>query len=483
MIRFSIIFLLLLSNNVYANFHDAYSATCNLITRKQTINNKEYGDSCGTGVVYDETDKSYLILTAGHVVDVPGMKVEVRFYHTGEESHLMYGKSIKAEYDESNHNKDLAIVELSKSQFKNYPKPKIVKLGDKNYKFKRKEKISSIGFPKCGWETAWLGKYTGHVNKNLIKFAPPPLKGRSGSAIFDSNFKNILGVITRNDGTAISIKKIHEFVSAEIPMAEIKPVIELPYKPTWGEHRPGWEERGVEFRRWLAPSVRVTRPGGGGGSGTICHYDGEWAYVISCGHLYPSGRGTVADLKRRPISKSIRVYYHNDKKLDPHKDYMAETLAYVWNGVYDVSLLRFKPDWEPWVNRIAPEKFKYEKSKYYHSCGCDGLRPVAHYSVKFVEERSRKGVTEILTVNNGPRGGRSGGGVFTDDHQLLMICSRGDGKYGYWSSLHQIHKFLKEENLTFVLREPAREIPIIDKNNPPGKYPEDYIPIPQLSTY
>jgi len=48
---------------------------------------------------------------------------------------------------------------------------------------------------------------------------------------------------------------------------------------------------------------------------------------------------------------------------------------------------------------------------------------------------------EILTTENGPRGGRSGGGVMTDDYQLIFICSRGGGGYGYWSSLHQIHKF------------------------------------------
>jgi hypothetical protein len=271
----------------------------------------------------------------------------------------------------------------------------------------------------------------------------------------------------------------------------VRPVSEIPYYPTPPEKygKPGWEERGPEFRRWLAPSVMVTRnPSGGGGSGTICHYDASegWAYIISCGHLYASGYKSAESYKNSSKHyKKITVFYHNEKKLEKPKTYKAETLCHVWDGIYDVSLLRFKPDWVPWVNRIAPVDYKLEKGKFYHSCGCDGLRPVAHYSVKYYSERfhNRKygRVSDVITTNNNPRGGRSGGGVFTDDHQLLMICSRAGGGYGYWSSLQQIHKFLTKEGFEFVLkgRSLANQIPVIDRNNPQGDYDKDYIPTPK----
>lgn len=262
----------------------------------------------------------------------------------------------------------------------------------------------------------------------------------------------------------------------------IVPVSEIPYFDSGAVNKPGWEERSDDFKKWLSPSVMVTAYGGGGGSGTICHYDGEYAYIISCGHLYAPGRRSWAELQKNPVYKKITVFYHNDKKLDPPREYKGETLCYVHQlnrSVFDVSLIRFKPDWDsPWVAPIAPMDYKLQVNKYYHSCGCDGLRPVAHYLVRYLSEPQVGDISEIVTTDNNPRGGRSGGGVMTDDGELLFICSRGGGGRGYWSSLKQIHKFLKEEKFEFVLESssPARQIPIEDAS---GKvYPKDFIPVP-----
>ena len=266
----------------------------------------------------------------------------------------------------------------------------------------------------------------------------------------------------------------------------VVPVIDIPYVPT-ETYRDGWEERGEQWAKWLSPSVMVTSYNGGGGSGTICHYDGEYAYVISCGHLYPSGRRSFNDLKDNPIYKKITVFYHNEKKLDSPREYKGETLCYVQylrNNVYDVSLLRFKPDWDnPWVVPIAPIDYKLEKNKYYHSCGCDGLTPVAHYLVRYLSEDIVGNISQIITTDNNPRGGRSGGGVMTDDGKLLFICSRGGGGYAYWTSLKQIHNFLNEEKFSFVLNnfQFAQKLPIIDKIGPSKEYPKDFILIPNQS--
>lgn len=265
-----------------------------------------------------------------------------------------------------------------------------------------------------------------------------------------------------------------------------RPVSELPYWPTaqgW-YGRPGWEERTEEFRRWLAPSVRVTN-GGGGGSGTICYYDEaeNWAYVISCGHLFSNGYKSFEEYKKKPGTRKVEVFYHNEKKLDKPDVYQAEVLCHVCNMPYDVSLLRFKPRWkDPWVCPIAPKDYKLEPQKEYHSCGCDGLTEAAHYMVTYLEEKQRGEVTEIITSNkNGPRGGRSGGGVMTDDYQLVFICSRGDSGHAYWTSLQQIHTFLAKEGFQAVLdgRTLANQIPIVDRNGPQGKYPGNYIPTPK----
>jgi hypothetical protein len=141
--------------------------------------------------------------------------------------------------------------------------------------------------------------------------------------------------------------------------------------------------------------------------------------------------------------------------------------------------MRFHPDWDnPVYAPIAPEDYKPVVGKMYHSLGCDGRSEVAHYLVEFVTERQRGEVTEYVTQKNSPRGGRSGGGVMTDNVELIAICSRGGNGYGYWSSLNQIYKFLRKEKLDFLLETPVRKIPIKDMNNAQGTYPRDYIPIP-----
>lgn len=256
------------------------------------------------------------------------------------------------------------------------------------------------------------------------------------------------------------------------------PVMNIEYYET--ESKPGWEERGPEWIKWLSPSVRI-----GGGSGTICYYDSteNWAYVISCGHLFPGGRGTAEYYKKNPSYRTIDVFYHNDKKLPEFKSYKAEVLCYVRdNDWWDVSLMRFKPDWnDPWYLPIAPLDIKLEPGKYYHSLGCDGRSEVAHYLVKYVKDvKINNELTESVTQDNNPRGGRSGGGVFTDDGELIMICSRGGGGYGYWTSVNQIHKFLKEEGFGWLLEaELARSIPIKNKDGSKNDYPKDFIPIPR----
>lgn len=263
-----------------------------------------------------------------------------------------------------------------------------------------------------------------------------------------------------------------------------RPVSEIPYWETPDDWygRPGWEERTEEVRKWLAPSVRVTR-NGGGGSGTICYYDAkeDWAYVISCGHLFPSGRKGAEAYRKAPDSRKVEVFYHNGEKLSKAESYTAEVLCHVWDGVYDVALLRFHPNWDsPWVATIAPKDFKPELNRQYHSTGCDGLTETAHYLPTVVSEADRGHVTEYRTQGNAPRKGRSGGGLMTDNVEVFGICSRAGGDRGYFSSVSQIHSFLSEEGFGFLLEggSLAGKIPVIDRNNPQGTYPKTYIPVP-----
>lgn len=257
------------------------------------------------------------------------------------------------------------------------------------------------------------------------------------------------------------------------------PIVELPYYETAASS--GWEERGPEFTKWNSTGVQIDD----GGSGTISYYDSKenYLYIISCGHLFFKGRGTVGYYKANPRTELIRVYYQNDVKLPKYKTYKAEVLCHVWeNNIYDVSLLRFKPDWsDPWVIPVAPQDYQMQTGAWYHNIGCDGRSEVAHYLVKFSKYNIRSDAEELICVENVARGGRSGGGLITDDKMLVGITSRSDRQMtSYYSSYKQIHQFLKEEGFSFILDSTnwAQKIPIIDRNNPQNKYPIDYIPLP-----
>jgi hypothetical protein len=211
------------------------------------------------------------------------------------------------------------------------------------------------------------------------------------------------------------------------------------------------------------------------GSGTICYFDRatKTAYVISCGHLFSGHEKTAV----------INCFYKNDKKLDSPASYTAKVLCF--SNKEDISFLSFQTDWE--VDEyypIAPTNYALEKGKTYFSCGCDGAREVACYLMKLVGMEGN----DLILVENGPRSGRSGGGLLTPDGYFIGICwgssdpYNGTGK-GYFVPLERIHPYAKEQNLEWLLNVPknnilARTLPIVDMTGKNRTFPSDFIPIP-----
>lgn len=249
---------------------------------------------------------------------------------------------------------------------------------------------------------------------------------------------------------------------------------------------PPVEQRGPEFRKFLAPSVKIG-VSGASGSGTICYYEqkSNTAYVATCGHLWDRGMMSAEEGKRKNITCKIIVWYQNDKKLDQTKEYPAKVIFYSYRSGCDTALVTFEPDWVPTYFPIAPVNHEIPKGSHQHSCGCDGGREVAHYDVEIVGPQG----ADLITNYNSPRPGRSGGGLMDDKGYYIGTCwgtSRRDGTgIGYFTPLDVIHGFWSQQaGYEWLLRQqpgggtPARQLPIINRNGPPSKFPEDYIPLP-----
>lgn len=243
------------------------------------------------------------------------------------------------------------------------------------------------------------------------------------------------------------------------------------------------EQRDTQYRKWLSNGLKIST-GSASGSGTIVYYnpDDGWAYIQSCGHLW-SGNMSGEEGKRKNRTCKVITWYHNNNKLNDEKSYNAEILYYSNSDGRDVSLLRFKPDWIPEYLPIAPEEWNYGKGQRLHSVGCDGAREVAHYDVEVVGLRDGQW-PDLVTTRNSPRPGRSGGGL-SDENYFVGVCwgtsdYSGDGN-GYFTPLKAVRTYNEINGygwLNDVGHSLARQIPIRDRNNPQGKYPKNYIPLP-----
>lgn len=197
-------------------------------------------------------------------------------------------------------------------------------------------------------------------------------------------------------------------------------------------------KRDEKYIYYLQASVKIRKSAGGNshyvGSGTICYYDGEYAYIISCGHLFNGNR-----LPPTNETCEVIVYYKNDKKLPEPQTFKAEVICH--SSAEDISFLKFKPDWQ--IRNyfvIAPKDYKLEDGKVYESTGCDNASSPASYTVTIEKREGRN----LLTVNNAPRQGRSGGGLLSADGHYLGIVWGSTGVEGYYVPPDRINEYASQ---------------------------------------
>jgi hypothetical protein len=181
------------------------------------------------------------------------------------------------------------------------------------------------------------------------------------------------------------------------------------------------------------------------------------------------------------------VFYKNDKKLPSPQAYPAKVICY--DNKEDISLLKFHPDWAmQHYFAIPPPNYVINRGDIYESTGCDKGKETAAYTVEVVEGMHTG--QNLITKNNSPRPGRSGGGLLSETGYYLAIVwgtSEMDGSgYGFYVPLRRIYKYFEQFEETKWILEAGHQsriihmIPIFDPEL--GTYympPHGYMPVPK----
>ncbi len=205
-----------------ADIKNAMQAVCRVtVTYKQPSKSdskvKVTKYTIGSGVIYREDEKNFWILTAGHVVSKKDIeKIEVAFFTKGFRTTRFKVKRIWVNYTSQAPN-DLAVLALEKASLSRWHMPKLVPVAPRTRQLKKFQTILTTGCPQGGWPTTFMG-HIKNVSDTTFDLVPCPHKGRSGSAVFDEDGKEIIGIVIwwrdRNGskfGTAVSIEGIYRY--------------------------------------------------------------------------------------------------------------------------------------------------------------------------------------------------------------------------------------------------------------------------------
>jgi thiol-disulfide isomerase/thioredoxin len=165
--------------------------------------------------------------------------------------------------------------------------------------------------------------------------------------------------------------------------------------------------------------------GFGYGTGTIIDNHGEEALAVTCGHLFreSKGQGTI----------SVDLFSEGQTRTVPGQliDYNLER---------DVALVSLRPGVQITPVQVAPGGFRSRPGERVFSIGCDkGANPTVRAST--VAAVNKYSGHPNITVKGQPVDGRSGGGLFTADGQLIGVCNAADpaDDEGLFAGLEAVH--------------------------------------------
>lgn len=179
------LFLFLMPVAAMGALEDCADATCRITN----------GNTMGTGVCYARSPGLVWVLTNAHVVS-GARTVECEFWSDGHLSRKLHGAVVATRKTAGC---DAAIVSIPERAFQGRV-PKVIPLAAKGTRLAKYQTICSMGCPGGTWATGWKGHALSD-DGTTVTFTPPPKGGRSGSALFNAQCTEIVGLVYAREGS------------------------------------------------------------------------------------------------------------------------------------------------------------------------------------------------------------------------------------------------------------------------------------------
>jgi S1-C subfamily serine protease len=177
------------------------------------------------------------------------------------------------------------------------------------------------------------------------------------------------------------------------------------------------------------------------GSGTVIDCREGEALILTCGHIFRewSERGRV----------SVDFFDGAAERGVP-----ARVVKYDLKS--DVALLAITTRRPLRVARVASPRVRMQKGEAVLAAGCEHGADVEPFPTKITQIDKYLGPPNLCIAGQ-PKQGRSGGGLFNAQGQVIGVCNAADAEdnEGLYASLGAIHQLLDESKLEFVYREDA----------------------------
>jgi thiol-disulfide isomerase/thioredoxin len=179
------------------------------------------------------------------------------------------------------------------------------------------------------------------------------------------------------------------------------------------------------------------------GSGSVIHSEPGRTLILTCGHIFRHFDG----------KSTINVDNFNDGRAVSHKGQLIRK-----DLESDIGLISIQTLTPLRVARVSPDPIR--QGQHVFSVGCGGGEPPSRLQHRVTSTDRYKG--GYIECTGTPIQGRSGGGLFTPDGQVVGVCvfANPGSRRGLYTGLKTIHGLLDRVGLTSLYEDGPAANPI-----------------------